>query len=747
MGRFTEMQWVRFVAGFPEKIIPPAQLSSNFFQVSGYGAVRAYKDWRDNSGNKYLAAGTDYALLVYSKTADSYSDVTPIRPSLQSNGTLSSALTTTQGSGIITVATSLPVQVGDSVFLSNGTVISGISLSGFYTVASIVAGTSFTISQTTLATSGVVSGGGTLTYGFPRGSLTNQIFTTTGSTTVVIALAAPVSIGDWVFLNNGTAVDGITLNGWYIVTGINAGVSFNVTAPIAASGTTAGGGGTLIYMIPRVTLSSNPFSVTSGSATVTITHTKHGASVGDIVYWTGGATVGGIALTTGTYKIASVIGVNSYTITAPGVANATTTGGGTPTFQYGITFHSLTNTSFPAMWTLSPYGQQLLSCPSGAGIFVYDPSRGGRAYPLLNAPVGVLAMFVTAERFVMALGQTGAKMTVAWPDQSDYTNWTPTPTNTANSGRALQEGSTLIGGMVVRDGISMIFSDTAAYIFTYSGDNFIYNSTVSGRNCGCVGPQAMVPMNNLGYWFSGKEWYAWNGSVSPLMSDDIRDYVVKDLDTTNAYKCCLGTWIAYQEVWTMYPSVTDALTENTQYVINHTNQGSIWSRGYTDNNVAEGTGAPTQAFSAWLDSSLFMYPIISWWAPVSLRFSVEIFNQNINNSNTGGDFSSLTFSPIDISKGGNNMDVFSFIPDFQLFNDFSQQIKLTINTQDYPADSIITNGPYILGASQFAPNKRIDLRLGTKLLGYTIADSESASGSLWRLGVPRIEIQPAGARR
>ena len=65
-------------------------------------------------------------------------------------------------------------------------------------------------------------------------------------------------------------------------------------------------------------------------------------------------------------------------------------------------------------WSLCAYGNLLLACPFGGTIYMYDPAQGGVAFPVLNAPIGVQAMLVTPERFMVALGQSGNLQTIAW---------------------------------------------------------------------------------------------------------------------------------------------------------------------------------------------------------------------------------------------------------------------------------------------------------------------------------------------
>ena len=85
------------------------------------------------------------------------------------------------------------------------------------------------------------------------------------------------------------------------------------------------------------TLSSGALASTSGSTTITVTDTSHGAVTNDFVTFTGATTFAGIpASDLNKEHQLTVVDGGSYTITVATTANATTTGGGTPTAAYQI---------------------------------------------------------------------------------------------------------------------------------------------------------------------------------------------------------------------------------------------------------------------------------------------------------------------------------------------------------------------------------------------------------------------------
>lgn len=574
------------------------------------------------------------------------------------------------------------------------------------------------------------------------GTLTNPV-TTNATTTVSIAHTAHgLSTGDYVQLTAASAVDGVTVANTYFITKTDAN-NYTIVVPTAATGSTSGAGGSTAYIYYRITL-TNPFTTVSGSKVVTVAHTAHGALVGDFVIIGSASAVNGITLS-GEYTILSTT-TNTYTIMASTAANASGSGGGTPNFQYDANIGNVnainlagygtgtygtggygqdqTSTILvqPRIWSLDNYGQQLLASYYGGTIYIWDPStytnNNGRAYPMYGAPSTVLAMFVTPERFVFALGTTSNYLLVQWPDQNNYNTWTATPTNTANS-RTLQIGSYVVGGIAARDGTSLVVTNTSAYAFNYSGDAYIYDSTATGRNSGLIGPLAICSYAGNAYWMSHDEFWVWNGSVQPLPSDDIRDYVFQNINKTQQFKCFAFADPHFKEITFYYPgdSSNDEITNSVTY---HVDQG-IWSKDI-------------KSRTSEINNSLFTYPI-------STDADGNIWNEEFGMDADGAALDAyIIFNPMAVMKGEKRCDIMGFLPDFERQ---TGDCTVSILTQDYPEDT-----PTVASTSTLADDDStpiIDIRLGSTFVGYKI--ESNVIGGDYRIGLPQVDVQIAGARR
>lgn len=585
------------------------------------------------------------------------------------------------------------------------------------------------------------------------GTLGTNPFTTT-STSLIVAVADSSQTlvnGDWVLLQGAATFNGVTISGWYQVS-VRSGTGYDITLAAPATGSGAGGGSSVTFGYPRITLGTNPFATVNLSKTVTVTATAHGQTTGNYVTFNGATTVATLVLNN-QYQL-TVVNANSYTIQAASAANATTTGGGTAVeviydisivnqtlnnaVAYGVGAYgsgpygysqSTTSTAVPS-WTLSAYGDQMLAAPVGGTIYVYDPIFGGRAYGLFNAPVNVKVMFVTPERFVVALITTAIAsgiaqaMQMAWADQNNYTVWTSLPTNTSETGRTKMGGTTFIAGFPVRDGVSMALSDKAAFFLNYSGDNFIYQTPEAADATSIVSSAAYATLGNNAYWMGTSDFWVWDGAVHTLPSDDIRQYVYRNINPLYLGKCWATSIRAKQEIWFNYPSAGS--TEIDSYVIYHINM-QCWSIGKWIGLT--GSGLRT----AGIDAFLFSTPIFA-------DANGVIYQHETGNDDNGQPLdANITFSPVDISNGDQNMDVMGFIPDFTRL---TGNCNLSIEVRRFPQDPNGVVVPSVIADNDSTPN--IDLRLDGKMAGYFL-DSNVLGGD-FRFGTPRLNAQPAGAR-
>lgn len=158
-GRYTDLQWVRFVAGLPQKM--GGWLKQTTALASGM--IRALHAWRDLSSLEYMAAGTYKKLYVYERDFTQH-DVTP----LAATGTLgNNPFTTTNGSAIVSVShANHGRNSGDTVVFSGATTTAGLNLNGTFTVLTVTNANAYTFTATGNANASTTGGGAAVAYSY-----------------------------------------------------------------------------------------------------------------------------------------------------------------------------------------------------------------------------------------------------------------------------------------------------------------------------------------------------------------------------------------------------------------------------------------------------------------------------------------------------------------------------------------------------------------------------------------------------
>jgi len=353
-GGWFDCDKVRFRSGNAEKIGGWTRLSNNTF----VGICRALWNWGTLAGANLLGVGT--SKKYYIEQGGTYNDITPLL--LNSSGSTTttlgaSPLSTVNGSATVTVndaVSGISPDVGDYVLLTSTTAVGGLSISGEYTVTKVNSSLQYEITASTTATS-TASGGGTVTvkYEYPIGGDTYT-----------------------------------TSTGW------GAG-SWSPTDTVA--------------------LGVNPFSVASGSTTVTVTQTAHG-----YLKSAGAFTVGA------QYKIVAVgstdftlIGAASNTVGVIFTATGAGTGSGTASIVW-VAFLGATDVlATPTVYGFSTgtYGFSTGTYGMlGYGIAPAIPATfiNGRAFEITYVDANSYTITIVAAAPSGAVG--GGNSVVAYPE-------------------------------------------------------------------------------------------------------------------------------------------------------------------------------------------------------------------------------------------------------------------------------------------------------------------------------------------
>lgn len=498
------------------------------------------------------------------------------------------------------------------------------------------------------------------------------------------------------------------------------------------------------------TLGTNPFTTTLGSTIVQVAHTAHGLSPGDLIYLSGSTAVGGITPAANGTPVQTVIDANNYTFDngAPAATSGATGGGSAVTFKYeipvgveigtygygwgvggwglgtwGTARTSSTIVIEPRVWSLDHFGTTLLAAYNGGTIYQFDPTqqepwpRASLASSDPGMPTNCRAMFVTPERYVFALADG---LQVYWCNQSDYTVWTPASNNTANI-RTLTEGSKLVGGKVLSDFVSLVWTDAALYRFQYTGATYIYASSMVGKDCGLVSPNAAVTAGGIAYWMGQDNFWFYNGSVAPMPNvDDIRKWVYDQFDSSMSYQANATFSPTYDEIFFFFTPVGQ--TDPTLGLI-FSIPMQCWAPLYWGRaGGAHYTQGDTRPYFGGTDLNIYQHENGLDAAGAALPWST-------------------TLAPYGLTKGGKyNMEVEYLVPDFY---QQTGDISMTLNAYDRVNDTapMDTETETIAAAGNTGT---IDTRISGRYIGVTFGSS--SLGCYARLGVPVAFVKPIGTR-
>jgi hypothetical protein len=607
-------------------------------------------------------------------------------------------------------------------------------------------------------------------------TLTNPFDTTSGSAAVTVNdTAHGAAAGDLVYFSGATTVGGVPaeeLNTRHVITSITSANAYVITVTTNASSTVTGGGGTVTadYYIDAVLLGSNPFSTTSGSATVTVTATGHGGQTGDYVTFSGASTVAGLDLN-GNFMM-TVTTANAFTITASAAASSTTTGGGsTVRAAYEITIGPAAQVPqvgwgagawnsgtwggvgvFVAdalrLWSAMNFGEDLVFGPRGAGVYYWDATTGlnERAVSIetlpgaTDPPVVQNLVFVSdVYRFVFCLGANDVgdtaqdPMLIRWADQESVTDWLPSATNQAGSLR-LSHGSQIVAVAQTRQEI-LVWTDTALYSVQYLGAPLVWGAQLLADNISIVGPNAASVANGIAFWMGVDKFYMYDGRVQTL-NCDLRRYVFQDINTTQYLQYFSGTNEGFNEIWWFYCSST---TNSIDRYVVYNYLEKIWYYG-------------TMARTAWCDAGLRDYP-------QAATYSNNLVNHEFgNDDNVSGSPTAINAyiesAEFDIQDGHNIGFVYRVLPDITFSGSNTNNPQVTMSLIPMMNSGSGYNSPQSLGGSSSATVARTSTAVIEQFTGQVyvrvrgrqmIFKIESTDlGSSWQLGAPRIDIRPDG---
>ena len=519
---------------------------------------------------------------------------------------------------------------------------------------------------------------------------------------------------------------------------------------------------------------TNPFT-TNATTSVVVTDTGHGASQGDFVTFDSFSAIDGLDMNK-EFEITSVANNNAYVVTAGSAASGSTSGGGgsgnakyqisigpelsTPAFGWGTdtwssgtwgtdtwgsgtwgTASSSSNVTLEArQWSLDNFGQILIATVLNGGAFEWDPDDGPttRAVAITNAPTkSRLGLVSTPDRHVLfmgtqpTIGGTNAQddLLIRFSNQEDKNTYLPTAENTAGSLR-IADGSRIVAAERSRGQI-LVWTDTSLHSLQFIGPPFTFGLRQLGQNCGIIGSHAGVDINGVSYWMSQDSFFLFDGTVKKLPCT-VEQFVFNNINITGSENAFAGHNGEFNEIMWFYPR-TGSDQINAIVAYNYLEQ--TWWTG-------------TLARTTWIDKEVFDNPIATEYSSTATANNEvisgltdgasSVFLHEIGNNGDGQAITAFVKSGVvQIGEGNDFSFVSKLIPDIE---DQEGVLNAKLEFKNYP-----NNSTAVTKTVSFEDNTDF-VSLRGRGREFTVNVVSNTTGTAWRLGTQRFDIQSDGRR-
>ena len=512
------------------------------------------------------------------------------------------------------------------------------------------------------------------------------------------------------------------------------------------------------------TVLSNPFTATSGSDVVQITHTAHEASFGDLVEFSG--VTGAHGISSGamnyTHRIIKIVDTNTYQIQVEDTATSTGSGWGDASVDYRYEMTSGPsnarvalgwgigawnqdrdggwNTAFSGdatensylipvrTWSFVQWGEDIIFAPRGGELYYYDADASAVAVRITDAPSETEALVLSqSSQQVFMLGSVPYglsvydPMNVRWSDSRNYTAWDPTAINSAGGFR-LDAGTRIITGLLTGPNI-LVWTDEALYRIFQAPATLFYGRQLVGFT-EIAGPNAVVTQQGVSYWMGFYNFYIYDGGAIRVLPCDVHERVFTDLNRTQLDKVAAGLNLGFTEIWWHYPSSSSA--ENDRYVIFNWQDG-IWYYGELER-------------TAWRDAE-YTFEVPYAIGPTVDYSSSVLYKHETGSTDDGvsmGDFvCSYDFDVRLLGKQdtGEVYRVDRIVPDYARM---AGGVDLTMTGKKWPQEAGYSKGPFYIDEST--------RQVRTRMRARQISLRMDGIGGSWRMGHWRIGGKPDGYR-
>jgi hypothetical protein len=509
---------------------------------------------------------------------------------------------------------------------------------------------------------------------------------------------------------------------------------------------------------------TNPFT-NNATTSVVVTDTSHGAVKGDFVTFDSFSTIDGLDMNK-EFEITSVANTDAYVVTHTSAASGSTASGGgsgnakyqisigpelsTSAFGWGTDGWSVGTWGTPSttsnvtlearQWSLDNFGENLIATVLNGGAFEWKPSLGvsTRATAITNAPTkSRLGLVSTPDRHLVFMGTQKTiggtnpqdDLLIRFSNQEDINTYQPTAENTAGSLR-IADGSRIVAAERSRGQI-LIWTDTSLHAMQFIGPPFTFGLRQLGQNCGAIGSHAAVDINGISYWMSQDSFFLFDGSVKKLPCT-VEQFIFNNINITGSENAFAGHNGEFNEIMWFYPR-TGSDQINAIVAYNYLEQ--TWWTG-------------TLARTTWIDREVFDNPVASEYFETTTANNevilgltdgaTQMFSHEVGNDADGAAITAFVKSGVvQIAQGDDFAFVSKLIPDIE---DQLGTLNAKLEFKNYPNNSTaVTKTTSFNDTTDF-------VSLRGRGREFTVNVVSNTTGTAWRLGTQRFDIQPDGRR-
>ena len=392
-------------------------------------------------------------------------------------------------------------------------------------------------------------------------------------------------------------------------------------------------------------------------------------------------------------------------------------------------------------WSIDNFGELMIATALNGSTFQWSPTSdgfAGKASLVTNAPTASkFSLVSTTDRHLILFGTEKTVGTASSQDplllrfssQEDINTYEPRATNTAGSLR-IQDGSTIVGADKARGQI-LVWTDTSLHGLQFIGPPFTFGLNQLGMNCGLLGQHAAVVVRDVSYWMGQNAFFAFDGTVKKLPCT-VEQFIFNNINVTGAENAFAGHNGEFNEIMWFYPR-TGSNEINAIVAYNYL-EGTWWT-GTLDRTT-------------WIDREVYENPVATDYLPTTIANNetisgltdgaTQLFLHETGNNADGEAITAFVKSGVvQIGEGNEFSFVSKLIPDIE---DQEGTLNAKLEFKNYP-----NNSTAVTKTVSFQDNTDF-VSLRGRGREFTVNVVSNTTGTAWRLGTQRFDIQPDGRR-